>query len=139
MIIPDKVATIDYAAFWECGGFRGYLKLGKSITKIGALVFVRDVRGNYVSKLYFSKIYCAATAVPTAKFNYGDISGWENPWEKSGYTIVDPRDCTTFLSTKDVDNGELLPSLVVPIGCKEKYEASRGWGSIFAIIEEADF
>ena len=44
----------------------------------------------------------------------------------------------SLLSQDEVVKGNLLPSLVVPIGCKEKYEASRAWESIFAIIEEAD-
>lgn len=108
VVLPEALKKIDVDAFEKCTGFTGYLRIGPNVTRIGGGAF-----SNVYGILNFSKIYCMAITPPMIDqrtFGYA-VSGGSSSWPKH---------------------------LLVPIGCKEKYESADYW-RYFTIIEETEF
>ena len=114
VVLPEALTEIGDYAFCGCTGFTGYLKIGPNVTDIGDRVFFQQLDDPYdylngFKKLNFEKIYCMAVTPP----NIGE---------------------TTF----GYFNRSWPEHLLVPIGCKEKYENGSNWDD-FTIIEETEF
>ena len=93
----------------------------------------------------FSKIYCKAISVPniySGNITYdrdADEGDYEpiDPWYRSyqGGKFYPTSTGGTFRDHK----GGSLPSLMVPTGCKSKYESNADWKNTFTLIEETEF
>lgn len=116
VVLPEALTKIADYAFQGCTGFTGYLKIGPNVTRIGDCAFRRYEKPNdsiiiTSYKLNFSKIYCMAVTPPSIYYyTFGD-EGYNSSWPEH---------------------------LLVPIGCKEKYERANYWDD-FTIIEETEF
>ena len=111
--LPESVINIQEYAFYGCIGFKGYLKLGPNVKTIEHHAFVSNEKyRDYNMRLNFNKIYCMAIVPPT-------ISS-----ETFGY--------------KNVYGSSMPKHLLVPLGCKTKYETAYHWNN-FTTIEETEF
>lgn len=124
LIIPDKVTTIGRKAFFNCSGLDGNLVIGESVKDIGDSSFAMDAphgTGTPFSRcLYFQKIYCKATEVPTIYlYFYQSTSHYSSSFGSMGIA------------------GQSPYYLGVNKGCRNSYLHST-W-SIILNIEEVDF
>ena len=112
--LPETVIYIKDYAFYGCIGFKGYLKLGPNVKEILSRSFVSYSAYDTEEKLNFSKVYCMATVPPEIDYN-----------SFGGFSSNDP----------DYTWPE---HLLVPLGCKTKYETANCW-KYFTTIEETEF
>ena len=106
--LPESVINIQEYAFYGCISFKGYLKLGPNVKKILSHSFVSSNSSYRSEKLNFSKVYCMATVIP----GITDFTfGYGSNWPTH---------------------------LLVPTGCKTKYETASRWNN-FTTIEETEF
>ena len=115
--IPDNVTTIDDGAFYKCGSLKDII-IPDNVTTIGAVAF------GYCSGLTSVKIGKGVTAIGDGAFAGTDISTVIS-LIKNPFNVSEPFSAKTYINA----------TLYVPVGTKEKYEATDGWKD-FLYIEE---
>ena len=152
VIIPNSVTTIGDGAFWGCNGLSS-VTIPNGVTSIGSYAFAYCsglsslVIPNSVTTIGFSAfVGCNLDFVTIGKgvtnigkSAFGDrwadptnvILRIENPFPILGVSIGD---IDSEFSWSTFENGILY----VPVGTKEKYEATQGWNEFQNIKEYID-
>ena len=123
-IIPNSVTSIEISAFQECSGLTS-VTIGNSVTSIGRSAFAG------CSGLTSITIPNSVTSIGFSVFHGVDlqivVSQIENPFTIDGKST---ENIPTF-SDNTFDNA----TLYVPVGTKEKYQATEGWKDFANIVE----
>ena len=122
--IPNSVTSIGEVAFYECSGLTS-VTIGNSVTSIGRSAFAG------CSGLTSITIPNSVTSIGFSVFHGVDlqivVSQIENPFTIDGKST---ENIPTF-SDNTFDNA----TLYVPVGTKEKYQATEGWKDFANIVE----
>ena len=121
--IPNSVTSIGNWAFWNCSGLTS-VTIPNSVTSIGDYAF------QYCKGLTSVTIPKSVTSIGDEAFDGVDlttvVSLIENP-----FVIVGKSSSYRAFSGNTFDNA----TLYVPVGTKEKYQATDGWKDFAYIVE----